>query len=190
MLVRHSLPQIDPGRPAREWPLSPEGCRRARQLAGYLAPHDLELLVSSEERKAVQTAAIAGEELGLPVVVTAGLHEQDRSGVVGLDREAFGAGVARMFRHPGERVFGRESAHEARERFTHALGRVLTRHPGQNLCVVAHGTVLALFVAEREGRDPYTLWQCLGLPCVFVLSRSGLRLVKWMAELPPSSPGR
>lgn len=184
VLVRHSLPEIDPDRPAREWSLSPEGSRRAVQLAGYLASHNLELIVSSDERKAVQTAAILGEELGMPVVVTHGLQEQDRGGAVGLDRTSFEDGMARTFRHPGERVFGSESANEARERFTRALNRVLARYPGRRLGVVAHGTVLALFVAAQEGMDAYALWQSLGLPCVFVLSRPKLRLTEWMAEVP------
>jgi broad specificity phosphatase PhoE len=188
-LVRHSLPDVDPSRPAREWSLSAEGCRRARQFAACLAPYDLEVLACSEERKALQTAAIIGEELGLPVEVVPGLHEHDRSGAVGLDHEAFLDGVARMFAHPGERVFGAESADEARARFTSALGQLLARHPGRNLCAVAHGTVLSLFVAEQEGSDPYTLWRGLGLPCAFVLSRPDLRLTEWMPEAPRSCPG-
>ena len=189
VLARHSLPAIELSRPAHQWSLSPEGCRRAVQLAALLACYDLELLVSSEEPKAVQTAAIVGEELGLPAVVVQGLHEHERSGVVGLDGEAFRDGVARVFRHPQERVFGEESAEEAHGRFSGALNRVLARHPGQNLGVVAHGTVLALFVAGREGRDPYALWQSLGLPCAFMLSRPELRVIEWMAEVLPGSRG-
>jgi broad specificity phosphatase PhoE len=184
VLVRHSLPEMDPARPAREWALSPEGCRRAVQLAAHLAPYRLELIASSEELKAMQTAAILGEELGVAVVVTQGLQEQDRGGTVGLDREAFEDRMARTFGHPGERVFGGESADDARERFTEALDRVLARYAGQRLGVVGHGTVLALFVAAQEGIDAYALWQSLGLPCVFVLSRPKLRLIEWMAEVP------
>ena len=189
VLVRHSVPEIDPGRPAREWSLSPEGSRRARQLAPDLAPYDLEVLVSSEERKAVQTAAIIGEELGLAAEVVPGLHEHDRSGVVGLDREAFLSAIERTFAHPGERVFGAESADEARERFTGTLGHLLARYPGRNLCVVAHGTVLSLYVAEREGSDPYALWQRLGLPCTLVLSRPDLHVIEWVGEVPCSCSG-
>ena len=190
VLVRHSVPEIDPHRPAHEWALSADGCRRAGQLAAWLAAYGLDLLVSSEEQKAVQTAAIAGEELGLPVVITPGLHEQDRSGAIGLDHGQFHDRVARMFSHPSERVLGTESADEARERFSRTLARVLARHPGQNLGVVAHGTVLSLFVAEREGTDPYGLWQSLGMPCAFVLSRDDLRVVEWVPEVPALPRGR
>ena len=189
VLVRHSLPEIDPSRPGREWSLSPERSRRARQLAPCLAPYHLEVLVSSEEPKAVQTAAIIGEELGLPPEVVPGLHEHDRSGVVGLDREAFLGAIARTFAHPGERVFGAESADEARERFTGVLGQLLARYPERNLCVVAHGTVLSLYVAEREGSDAYALWQRLGLPCYFVLSRPDLHLTEWVEKVSFSCSG-
>lgn len=189
VLIRHSLPEIDPSRPAREWSLSPEGVRRVRQLAACLGPYQLDVLISSEERKAIQTAAIIGEELGLPVEVVPGLHEHDRSGVVGLDREAFLCAIERTFAHPGERVFGAESADEARERFAGTLGQLLARHAERNLCVVAHGTVLSLYVAEREGSEPYVLWRRLGLPCYFVLSRPNLRLAKWVEDLSRSCLG-
>jgi broad specificity phosphatase PhoE len=150
-----------------------------------LARYRLDLIVCSDELKAVQTAAILGEELGVPVVVTRGLHEQTRDETVGMDREAFQEAIARTFRHPGERVFGGESATEAHRRFGQALGRVLARHPQRRLGVVGHGTVLALFVAAQEGMDAYALWQSLGLPCVFVLSRPELHLIEWVTEVPP-----
>jgi broad specificity phosphatase PhoE len=182
VLIRHSTPEIDPSRPAREWALSAEGRGRARQLAAYLERYDLRVLASSEEHKAVQTAHILGEELGLSVEVVPGLHEQERSDVGRLDREAFLRGVAQLFAHPNERLFGAESADEARARFSDALGRLLTRYPEHNVGVVTHGTVLSLYVAAREGSDAYALWQGLGLPCAAILSRPELRLVEWVGE--------
>jgi broad specificity phosphatase PhoE len=89
VLIRHSLPEIDPARPATEWPLSVEGRRRARELAADLRQYGLQLLASSGECRAVQTAATLGEELHLAVDVVPDLHEHDRANVVGLDRPAF-----------------------------------------------------------------------------------------------------
>jgi broad specificity phosphatase PhoE len=188
VLIRHSVPAIDPSRPAREWSLSAEGRVRARQLAADLGRYELQVLASSEEVKAVQTARILGEELGLAVKVVPGLHEQERSDAVGLDREAFLRSVARLFARPYERVFGAESADEARARFGEALRRLLARHPGENVGVVTHGTVLSLYVAAREGSDAHALWQGLGLPCAAVLSRPELCLIEWVGEASDRHP--
>jgi len=189
VLIRHSVPAIDPSLPAGEWPLSVEGRGRARQLAADLERYGLHVLASSEECKAVQTARILGEALGLAVEVVPGLHEQERSDVVGLDREAFLRGVARLFTHPNERVFGAESANEARARFGDAVDRLLARFPGRNVGVVTHGTVLSLYVASREDSDAHALWRRLGLPCAAVLSGPELRLVEWVGEAMDRRPG-
>ncbi|CAN5257619.1 hypothetical protein BH18CHL2_BH18CHL2_01900 [soil metagenome] len=37
--------------------------------------------------------------------------------------------------------------------------------------IVAHGTVIALYVSRVAGIDPYSLWQSLGLPSYVVLSQ-------------------
>jgi broad specificity phosphatase PhoE len=189
VLIRHSVPAIDSSRPAREWSLSAEGCGRARQLAVDLERYGLQVLASSEEVKAVQTARILGEELNLAAEVTPGLHEQERSDAVGLDREAFLRAVAQVFARPSERVLGGESADEARARFSGALGQLLARYPGRNVGVITHGTVLSLYVAQREDSNAYALWRRLGLPCAVVLSRPDLRLVEWVGEARDRRPG-
>jgi broad specificity phosphatase PhoE len=43
-------------------------------------------------------------------------------------------------------------------------------HPNQNLAIVAHGTVISLFVSRLTNADPFLLWKRLGLPSFVVLS--------------------
>jgi broad specificity phosphatase PhoE len=44
------------------------------------------------------------------------------------------------------------------------------------VAVVTHGTVIALYVAELTGEDPFTLWRRMGLPSFAVLD--GSKVVK------------
>ena len=46
----------------------------------------------------------------------------------------------------------------------------LARYPRDNLAIVAHGTVIALFVAACAGIAPHSFWRRLGLPSFVVLS--------------------
>ena len=49
---------------------------------------------------------------------------------------------------------------------------MLDAHPGESLAVVAHGTVIALYVAAVTGVAPLPLWQRLSLPAFVVLARA------------------
>ena len=53
IFFRHSLPQIDPALPAREWHLSEEGQKRCRVLAERLASYNPQRIISSLEPKSV-----------------------------------------------------------------------------------------------------------------------------------------
>lgn len=173
ILVRHSIPAIDPARSADQWSLSAEGRQRCAPLADRLAQHHPGVIVTSVEPKAVETARLVAERLGLPLEVAEGLHEHDRRGVPFESRAAFEAAVARFFAEPARLVFGNETADGAHARFAAAVAVVLARHPGENVAVVTHGTVMTLFVARANRLEPFAFWRQLGLPALVVLSRPG-----------------
>ena len=58
ILVKHSLPEIVENVPAREWKLSDEGRVRAQRLAERINHYRPEVIVSSIESKAKETAEI------------------------------------------------------------------------------------------------------------------------------------
>ena len=109
--------------------------------------------------------------------VAPGLHEHDRRGVPYLDGATFEASVERFFARPDDLVFGNETAAQAGERFAAAVERALAQHPSGDVGVVAHGTVVSLFVARHAGVDPFALWRRLGLPSFVVFSLPDLRLL-------------
>ena len=168
VLVKHSHVDVVPGRPARLWELSLEGRRRALVLADRLAEFGAVNVVSSIEPKAVETAEIVAQRLGVPAVTAKGLHEHERDSAPFLGAEAFAAAVARLFDESDRVVFGEESANRAADRFAAAVDGLAG---DRDEIVVAHGTVIALYVSRIAGIDPYPLWQSLGLPSYVVLSR-------------------
>lgn len=179
VLVRHSVPEFVVGVPASEWQLSGEGRRRGHRLADQLALYDLAAVITSTEPKAVETGQIVADSLDLPLETTPGLHEHERGVVTSIGgREAFQAQVSRLFEHPDELVFGTETADQAHARFTSAVAAVIERHPHGNLAIVAHGTVMTLFIAHATGLDPIPFWKSLGLPSFAVLSLPDLHLLE------------
>jgi len=191
MLVKHSLPEIVPTQPARRWVLAETGRRRCKTLASKLGAHQPHVIVTSAEPKAVETGQIVARLLDKPCETAPGLHEHDRSNESFGTLEQFEASVAEFFARPGELVYGAETADQAHRRFSQALAGVLEQYPGQNVVVVAHGTVITLFVTRAAGirfspplrREAFAFWQRLGLPSFVVLSRPGFDVLEIVEEV-------
>ncbi len=48
----------------------------------------------------------------------------------------------------------------------------------RSLAVVAHGTVISLYVARKTGADPYALWKRLNTPSYVVMTLPELQLIE------------
>lgn len=55
---------------------------------------------------------------------------------------------------------------------------MLDNHQEANVAVVAHGTVISLFVGAVAGIDGLALWERIGMPSYIVLSRPGFELLE------------
>jgi broad specificity phosphatase PhoE len=135
-------------------PLSDFGRRQARELAAELANEPPDAIYASDLARARETAEIAGERLGLRVVLDPDLREKDWGTWEGLT--------------PVERdrvEFVGESTEAHQERILRALRRIARRHPGGRVLVVTHGGSMrrvqtaamgmAMPVVENCGR-----WTC------------------------------
>lgn len=178
ILVRHSEPDIEPGVRANRWRLSARGRDRCVGLAQRLAAHSPAIMLSSVEPKARETAELVAGRLGIPADVVQGLHEHERKTAPYVSEREFKAAVAGLFARPGELVYGDETADQARKRFDVAIRAALEDHRDANVAVVAHGTVISLFVSAVAGVDGLALWGSIGMPSYIVLSRPGLQLLE------------
>ena len=189
LLIRHSQSQQEPERPASQWPLTAEGRRRCIALADRLAAYAPDVIVTSRERKASETGTLVAAQLGLPIQMADGLHEHQREHVGWLSNQEFEPTVVAFFTRPDELVFGEETADQAGARFNAAVRDVIASYPGQNVAIVAHGTVITLFVAQHAGMAPLPFWKRLGMPVMVVFSLPELRLLEVIEriESPTSS---
>lgn len=174
ILVRHGRPLIDPDKPPATWPLCPEGRDAVVKLAARLAPFAPSAVASSPEPKALETAQIIADALGLKVEVDAGLHEHKRPALAFGAEAAFRARIAQVFAEPTKPIAGGESVEQACER----LAKALADHPARPLVAVTHGTVLSHDVARRLGLDAHDLWRSLHTPYAFVLDAEGALITR------------
>jgi broad specificity phosphatase PhoE len=171
ILVRHSQSRLDPELPPSQWKLTSLGRARCISLAERLVLLKPRHLVSSSEKKAIETGRIVADFLEARLDVFDGLHEHERDEVpIMTDAGQFEAAVSSVFRRPAERVLGSETADEAHQRFSESIEIVMHDRPGGNVVVFSHGTVITLLASRAAGIDPYPFWQKLGMPAICVLS--------------------
>ncbi len=171
ILVRHSTPEKDRSNPSNLWVLNDTGKIRAQQLARKLSSYQVGLIVSSSELKALETARIIASYHHLTPLVNNQLNEHERSRFPFLSESDFREAMIDLFRYPTELIFGSETADEARERFEIAIKRHLLANSGEDIVIVSHGTVLALFIAKLLGVEPYDIWRVMSMPVAYVFSR-------------------
>ena len=178
ILVKHSLPKIIKNMPARDWKLSVEGQIRAQRLAEQLNQYQPEVIVSSMEPKAQETAEIIARKHNLEFHIVEGLHEHDRSKTSFLAKDEFEIAIREFFENPNVLVFGSETANQCHIRFHRAVSSVLNNHGSKTIVIVTHGTVLSLFVSRFAGISGLDLWNELGLPSFVILDMQNSTLVE------------
>jgi len=176
ILIKHASPLVDPAKPSDQWKLSEKGRASCDALAIELASHRLTLIVSSEEPKARETAELVARKLDVPFETASDLHEHDRSNVAHMRSGDFISMIELMLRKPDELVLGRETASDALARFEKAIATVATTHADKNVAIVAHGTVIALFLAAHGAGKAFDLWRRLGLPSFAVLALPDMKV--------------
>ncbi len=151
--VTHAEVEVDPAVAVERWDLSAIGRARVRTMLTQPWVPDVGRIVSSDETKAITTAGILAEHLGLDVEVRPGSGENDRSATGFLPPEEFEATADRFFSSPAESVRGWERAIDAQHRISDALDDLLAEPMHDSTVVVGHGGV-------------GTLWWCLlaGVP--------------------------
>jgi broad specificity phosphatase PhoE len=178
LLIKHAKPEQREGVPSHDWPLSQAGREAAKLLAEKIRHHRPAVVVSSDEPKAMETAQIIAQSLQTPVETQPGLEEHDRSNVPMMATAEFVSTMALFFKQPNKLVLGEETAKGALWRFEEAMEEVLKKHPGGNIAVVSHGTVLALYLAKHLQLDGYQLWRQMGLPAYVAVEEPEMNVVE------------
>ena len=148
--VTHAEVAVDPAVPVPEWGLSAAGRARLTHLVAQPWVPTLTGVVSSAERKALQTAEVLADAARLPVTVDEELGENDRSATGYLPPAEFEAVADEFFARPHDSVRGWERAVDAQRRIVAAVGRVTAAATG-DVAVVAHGGVGALLLCSLLG---------------------------------------
>lgn len=153
LYVTHPQVVMNADVPVPRWGLSPTGLQRARAFAAHPLLRGIGRIVSSDERKATELAAILAEASGAPVMVDPECGENDRSATGYVPSERFEQLADAFFAHPEQSIDGWETAHHAQARIAGAFERALAAHdPKLPLVFAGHGAVGTLLKCRLDGR--------------------------------------
>ncbi|TPJ29878.1 histidine phosphatase family protein [Mesorhizobium sp. B2-8-3] len=150
--ITHPQVRIDADVPVPGWRLSDVGRARAVAMLDQPWVGSIGRIVSSAERKAIETAEILAGRLHLAVEVRERTHENDRSATGFLPPPEFEAVADQFFARPHESIRGWERAIDAQGRIVSEVEAALTTGEA-DIAFVGHGGVGTLLLLHLSGRE-------------------------------------
>ena len=161
VLIRHAEPQVERDRPPAEWHLTSQGRKLSYELGSCLTARGLRQLFTSPEEKAIATATVVAEVLGVSVIADDRLREVQRP----WTDSNFADAVARYLQ--GERLEGWEPFEEVVSR----LKACLVSHSEEGpVGLVTHGTAMSCLLDSLDLADRDNFWSDLTMPDAWALS--------------------
>lgn len=155
--VTHAEVAVDPAIAVPAWSLSERGRARVVAMLGQPWLARVGRVVTSPETKAVETATILADHLGLALEMRPDTGEIDRTSTGFVPHERHEALSDLLFAHPDESAEGWERAIDAQARIVAALDDLLTGSAvpagtrDADVIVVGHGGVGTLWCCALAG---------------------------------------
>ncbi|RWG78695.1 MAG: histidine phosphatase family protein [Mesorhizobium sp.] len=151
--ITHPQVQIDASIPVPDWELSNIGRARAFAMLNQRWVGSIRRIVSSGERKAIETAEVLATHLRLAVEVRELMHENDRSATGFLPPAEFEAVADQFFANPHVSVRGWERAIDAQRRIVSEVEAALAANGDDDVAFVGHGGVGTLLLLHHSARE-------------------------------------
>jgi len=139
--LTHPQVLIDKNIPVPQWSLSEVGTKRVMEIAGATSLKSTNLLISSDETKAQETAQILAPNLMLSIITMQKTHENDRNSTGFLEPKEFEKVATQFFTYPEQSIHGWESAKDAQTRIIKEIMPILTNHKTGDILIIGHGAV-------------------------------------------------
>lgn len=163
IFLRHAETRKDKNNPASKWVLTEEGIKSAKDLAETGIFDDVDIIISSGEEKAYQTAKPFSDRLKKEITRIPELNELDRDKLKLVSRAEYEKMMSRFFDNLDYSIYGLETANRALSRFKKAVDVITRQNENKKILIVTHGTVLTLYFASLQNKlgDAFQRWKRL-----------------------------
>lgn len=146
--LRHAEIKVDRNLPVSKWTLLEKGKKQAKGLANTNTFDDIDVIISSDEEKAYQTAKIIAAKLGKQIIRIPELNEIDRGKDGFLTKEKFERTIKLCLTDMDKSIRNWETASHALDRFSKQIEKLESQYENKKILIVSHGCVINLYFAK------------------------------------------
>ena len=139
---------MDKDIPVSKWVLSASGEKQAKQRAAEGVFDDVDIIFSSNEEKAYQTAKPIAEKLGKAINRLSELNELNRDKGPFMQQKDYEKSIKYCSEHSSESINNWETAGHALERFAKKIEELDKGHNNQKILIVGHGFTINMYFAK------------------------------------------
>lgn len=171
IFIRHSQSLVNPNIPISSWGLSEEGVVLAKKLSQLEIINTLEVVYSSLQPKAIETATFATEGMNIVLKKDDRLTESTSFTNKFVDIETLKENDKKYYADKNLSINGGETYTQALARFNVALESITLSEKGKsNIGIVSHGNILASFASEYMNLDVNKIAKNLRQPDIAVFN--------------------
>lgn len=148
--------------------LTNEGREKALELVPILDKFNVDHIISSPYKRAVQTIKPFSESIGIPIIIDDNLQERVLSGE---PMEDWLEQLERTFINKDLIFSDGESSNHALTRIQKVLNGVFENKQMHRVGIVSHGNILSLLINHYDPTFGFTRWQQMKNPDIFVLEQ-------------------
>ena len=149
--------------PVSKWVLTEEGKQKSEDLVKTGIFDDVDIIISSKEVKAYQTAKPFAKKLNKRIIQIKELSELNRDKGKTMTKEYYDKMKVKIFEDLDYTDFGWETSNHALNRFKKAVKKIDKKYENKKILIVAHGTVMTLYFAFLQNKlnDLFSRWKGL-----------------------------
>jgi 2,3-bisphosphoglycerate-dependent phosphoglycerate mutase len=163
--VRHANSAYTPDELNR--PLSEKGIKDAQKVTELLSRENINKVISSPYRRAIQTVEGTSDYFGLSISIDEGFRERK---LAGNSVTNFDEAILKYWKNFDFMLYGGESGYVAQDRGLQSLKSVLNKYRGENIVIGTHGNIMVLIMNYYDKKYNYDFWNGLNMPDIYKLS--------------------
>ncbi len=148
IFLRHAETKVDSNIKISQWLLTEKGKKDVLKLSQLSVFKDIDIIISSNEEKAYQTANLLFEKLTKEIIRDKNLNEIMRDQGKFLKKDEYIKIMKLCMKNRNQSYNKWETANHALERFSKRIQEIDLKYSNKKILIVTHGGVINLYFAK------------------------------------------
>lgn len=183
VLIRHSKTEPTADIPIPQWGLTEEGQERTKKLAENPEIKQIEVMYSSLQTKALETALILAKPNAIPIKTDDRLTESTSITNKFFGPDEYEENAQNYFTGKVKSLAGGETIKQVLERLNKAIDEICTSEKDkETIGIVSHGGALSLFSSQYSNKTPLEIHHVIQMPDFAILDYSTKKFHKFFSD--------